>query len=224
MYRRRYLRRTGRRYGRTFKRKTFRRVKMYRRMFKKTGKPEIKWLNLNASMVTAVSGVNTNKVTPTTIPPGSGQSERIGNKIKTLSLSVYFEVNSDTVGTYALPVSKVRVILWSPKLSDGPVTVQIQTYNNADFVDPNIAHVHLDTNFNIYQINQGSATFDPTSGESYTKRFRKFIRFPRTIDFINGNNNILDFKDMIFLTVFVYSSGGPQVITQWRTRLRYVDM
>lgn len=223
VYRRKFIRRTGRRYGRTFARKTFRR-RRYMRMFRKTGKPEVKWVNFFNSVVTNSGTANSQLLTPETMAQGTTQSTRIGNKIKFLSFQYHMEILADTIGTYTLPVSLVRVIIWTPKLTASSVQANMETLSNAQFVDSNIAHTYVDRSFNLYQINFTGTNTEPTASDMYTKRIKGFIRFPRTVDFIQGSTSVLDFKDQIYVTTIVTSTGGPQVINRIRTRTKFVDM
>lgn len=224
-YRRRY-------YKRRFKKSRYikrtygsrRKVSRYSKMFRRYQKPELKWIDSSNSHTINSGSFASFYINAINVVEGTGQDNRIGNRVKFLRFRYHFQFITDNLGTYTLPYQRVRVIMWNPKIDAATVVGHMQGLSDSLFPDPNIATVYMDRTFNVYQINANQANVEPTKSEVQLKQFAGFIPFPRNVSFPNGSSLVsLDFKDQIGITIICTGTGGPQVSFRYRTRTTYVD-
>lgn len=244
-----YYRRAYRRLRRSSARPTFRRRFAYRKRFnpkkalaRRRAKPELKRIDGVQDEVLVYNQTNGSRFrryfNPSAMTQGTGISQRVGNRIKTMRVSYEFWVwqVATSNGTYAnFPFYRFRVMIFSPRVDQGILeTYLINNLTVENYFDPNIMTVYYDkiwTLSNRYVNNPG--TFTPTATNLAPAMIHKkgYITFPRNVQFRSDSDEYgVDHKDTVQIYLIFDDEGfltaGNSVSVRWQTRwkLSYIDV
>lgn len=233
-FRRRSFRRIRRR---TRPRRGFRRRRFsIRRVLRRRPlRPEIKWITAFNTADTPGQEIlpqTTQQwvVTPGEIAQGTGSDQRVGNKVKFRKVLFHVRISNLFRSNADNHISRARMILLTPRI-DGPNLINYFSGANfnprVDFPDHNLMHIMYDKEINLNNMVTLSASVNvyAGAGERVSTQLQRVLPFPRTVEFRNGSNFIMDSKDAIYCYIFNLNTtgSGSSLAVQWRSKTTYVD-
>lgn len=230
-FRKRYSRRRrgSRPFGRRF---GFRRFRMRTAMTRKRHRPELKYSTTFNDPTDINGGAFLQQtLSPITLPTGPDSGERIGNRVKYLTCTGFFDVRTDLSVTATNYLCTVRVIISSPRIGSSAYYNYFSTdfSPTIGFPDPNVGRTYWDKTYILSNaINPLAAGTGNTTGTGQLLAIRKkfFIKFPRNVQFQTGGTAPLDPKDYLYIWFFNISGNSitdPDVRVQYSCRTSYID-
>lgn len=201
--RRRYLSRTG---GRRFRTK-----RILRRLIK-SHKTEYKYAERPHEVQTVANVFTSLEITPDQISRGTGPTQRIGNSVKYISVTVKAHLDIQQ-NVNNISYSNVRVVFYTPLVDTDTATAYMNQQSNLSYLDFDIVKVHSDRRYLLSNNVQGNLTAaNGTAMPLYAgfpasiNIFKKFL-FPRKVEFVNDASTLVDGRDKIFM--FVLGTNSP---------------
>lgn len=230
--RRKYIRRTGsyRRRSTFRSRNKWRLRKMMRR---RNAKPELKYIE---SPVTGWATVDNTEaaleqVSPASIGSATARGARTGSYVKFMRYTLELKIQIDPAATSTSTWNYVRIILMSPKVDFTPFTSYIlspQFNGKNSSVPTQMATVMWDHTYPLSNgIGSALSGGGIGTGTPGCYVFKKYFRFPRTVRFLDNDNNINDSRDTIQL--FIHNDcnslqdAGADIEYTYRWKLSYID-
>jgi len=182
--------------------------RLFRRFLRKKSKPELKYNTSQINFNNMVANTNTtSSITPTALQSGTLRSEKIGQQVKFVKVSIRLLVNNDSATTApeaapSLQSSLNRIIIWTPRLDMETCQEYMSNLVIPTLLDPNYITVLRDVTFNMSPPYMQEATNNDIAGgpfaRQYIKRFE--ILHPRNVHFPFDSNSIDEEKYGMFIT------------------------
>lgn len=203
--------------------------RIYRRFIRRSAvKPELKWVVGTNNGEVAASTAGSVRGNPATLPIGTGVSQRIGNKIKTIRCDVNLTLinNSLTTLPNAAPArqqAQTRYILWAPRTSYSTAVAYMNNLGIATHVDFSYVTVYRDSYLSLSPPYMAEATSNDIAGgpSPYMKTIRMKLKWPRSVTFTDDNgSDLVNTKYALYLTVVNSYLATAYSIT---TKMWYFD-
>lgn len=227
------------------------RRRLRRKLFsRRNHKKEIHYatLSLDSAAGVPLNSYEWNYFTPSAIAPGGERNNRIGNRIKFLSVYPVIEIYClDNADPAAFTFATCRLVIFS--LKEGiditfktsgsdftPLTDQLDAINLSKLAhfDFNLFNIHFDRSFafsNQRGVNNVT-TVDPgvmamASGHPAYRYIKKYIKFPRVVTFTDGLNLVRSSQDHLYFAIFnttPTAGNAPNIAWRIRSRTTWVDI
>lgn len=206
-----------------------RRFRMAKAMRRRGGKPEMKFLWLNQGPVDCDAGTVTfNTITPANVLKGPDAFQRIGSRIKYMRVSVNVHIMIDPSATASTFLQYVRLMFLVPRCDTATMVTYLNNTNyETQYLDPNVVGILHDRTYIISNpVPNALGAVGVVSGNRAGVNIDKHFKFPRTVTFRQGSDDVIDPKDHIYIVLYNQNGNvltGADVVLQWRSKVSFVD-
>lgn len=211
-----------------------RRFNLRRILRRRPLRPEVKWLDNFNTQSTQGASITPNNTYQSTLTPGSiaqgvTKTTRVGNKVKYRYVKVNVTLTCLPGLTYTNYIARARLVIYSSRVDSAAVTAYQENNMTNDlktgFVDTNLLHVYHDKEYTFG--NFISATANLATGQTNCINLSRTIPFPRTVQFREGSNDIIDGRDRLYIACYnvVSDAVNPTapLYIYHRARTTFVD-
>lgn len=252
-YYRKRFKRTGRRF---FKRRYITKSTIQRRFYRKAmtvkrAKPEIKYIfnagnytpEFNSTTLSPNSGVT---LIPTSIEQGPNINQRIGNKIKSLRVTVEFEaaLANVTGGALNLLTIPLRIVIVQPRIDTTRATDFLNTLGQKP-ISPMLFRIYKDYTHTVVNPYFRPAVVDPppepgqygsSANPKCIVKYKKCFRFPRNVAFTYNTINDVpqdttdtDPTNLLWMWVYpgVTNLPSDSIVSyniRWKYKYSFIDI
>lgn len=213
-----------------FKRRFRRARRVGRMMRRRRARPELKYATIDRTDVTlAANSRETRSVSPIAMVQGTAEGQRIGGSVKFFRITGGLSMRSDVAqpAQPSRPDGILRFLFWTPRIAQAEAQAYMDLVGFNEPVDYNVATVHKDTVVSIgypeFQYT-GVGLTGTVAGSNPISSFKfwKFtFKFPRTVTFRPGDDDVDINKDVMYITVFNVNTF--QVVYNFTFRTTYID-
>lgn len=205
-----------------------RRMRLRKMMGRRRQKAEIKYrFDDEITTLVAPGAQGVVQISPGSIPVGSTRVQRIGNKIKSLRLTLVLHIYAvPTAVMAAPPFAHVRVVVANPRIGQADFLVDVGLSLTArESLNHHTATIMMDREFllanNAQAANPDSVPI--TNGVSH-RTFKRSFKIPRTITFRDGSDFITDPEDIFTMFIANLTSASISIAYIWRTKFSFIDV